>query len=234
MRVWSAILITLYMAAASEAQVRGMGQGFRGRGAFPPIPPVVSPVPPVVSPNVSINPGFRQGFIPGFGYYGLGFGPGFGIYPSGAPVLAAPYPYYYTYNPYGPYPDFALPNPVTSYYQESSPDTPPPERIINDLTGEIQRLTGEVQQLRDELSSVSAPAPPPPEVRSATPEKPPTPTVLILRDGRRFETQGYVIAGPTLWIVGDKGPLSFALADLDIASTRAENLKRGIKFLAPQ
>jgi hypothetical protein len=235
MRVWSALLITLFMAAASEAQIRGMG--INGRARISSIPPVVSPVPPVLRPNIGINPGFRQGLIPGFGYgYGSGFGPGFGIYPSGAPVIAAPYPYYYPYyypfNPYGPYPDYPLPSPITSYYQETIPYTPSPDLIINDLTGQVQQLTDEVQQLRDELSVVSTtPAPPPPEAAAESPERPSSPIILIFRDGRRLETQGYVIAGQTIWIVGDDGPLSFELSDLNVERTRAENLKRGIRFM---
>ena len=66
MRVWSALLISLFMAAAGEAQFRGMRQGFQPRNPISSIPPGVNPAPHVIKPNVGIKPGFRQGFVPGF------------------------------------------------------------------------------------------------------------------------------------------------------------------------
>jgi len=157
------------------------------------------------------NPGFRPGFNPGFG----GF--------HRRPIVIAPA------FPYDPYPYYSYPYDSSQEYVNPEPAPPSyTDSTVNDLTNQVQQLNDQVQQLQDQLAASRTP-PPAPEVRPSESR----PAVLVFRNGRRIETQNYAIAGQTLWVVNKNSSSRFALSDLDLAATRAENLKRGINFSAP-
>ena len=165
-----------------------------------------------------------------------------------------PYPYYATYGSpyysnygYPYYPAYSYPfspnqivtSQIVPYYLQ--PSYVPPDQferrntaqVIDDLTSQVQRLTDEVERLQAELTAATAPPPPvyatsePP-----APAPPAEPVILIFKEGRRMESQGYAIAGDTLWVFTESGHRTVRLSDLDLAATRRENYKRGIDFLA--
>jgi len=92
------------------------------------------------------------------------------------------------------------------------------------LTREVQRLREE-QQLRDTRQVQSAPAPPPEKT---------IPTILVFRDGRQIEVQGYAIVGQTLWALTEQSSTKISIADLDLESTQRLNAERGIRFPLPR
>ena len=224
MKVWIVLSAILLVAAASEMQAQVRGGRMGGRG-----PAAIHPVPPVVRPGVGVNPGFqRPGFRPGFNPgFRPGFRPGFGGFHGQSVVIAPSYPYISPWTTVEPY--YSSPA-----YVDSAPAPPSyPDPTINDLRSQVQQLTDEVQQLQAELEAARTPPPPAPELRPSEPEPPATPMVLVFRNGRRIESQGYVIVGQMLWVVNENSPLKIPLSDLDLVATRAENLKRGINFRTP-
>lgn len=71
------------------------------------------------------------------------------------------------------------------------------------------------------------------ETQTATRAVKPQPaTVLIFKDGHKFEVTNYVIQGATLFNLGD-GPRKIAVADLDVPATVRENDNRGVEFKLP-
>jgi hypothetical protein len=226
MKVWIVLSTILLVAAAPETQAQFRGGRMGGRG-----PASIHSVPPAGRPGVVVNPGFqRPGFRPGFNQgFRPGFRAGFGGFPGQSIVIAPSYPYISPFSPW---------NTLEPYY--SSPayvDSAPaplayPDPTVNDLRSQVQQLTDEVQQLQSELAARTAP-PPAPEIRPSEPGPPPTPMVLVFQNGRRIESQGYIVVGQMLWVVNENSPLKIPLSDLDLAATRAENLKRGINFRTP-
>ena len=102
---------------------------------------------------------------------------------------------------------------------------------IDLLTREVQQLTDQVIQLQTQLASVQNRAlAPMPEVSMPQPEAPATPVALVFKNGKRIDAQGYAVVGQTLWIFNPSGSQRVALSQLDVAATKAENLKRGIQF----
>ena len=102
--------------------------------------------------------------------------------------------------------------------------------VIDNLTRQVQQLTDQVRLLQGELSAAQAQqAQAPPAAASAPPPaRPAMPVVLILRDGRRIEAQGYAVTGQKLWILGADGcSQQVPLSSLDIEATEKENLSRG-------
>ncbi len=92
------------------------------------------------------------------------------------------------------------------------------------LTREVQRLREE-QQLRDTRQVQSAPAPPPEKT---------IPTILVFRDGRQIEVQGYAIVGQTLWALTEQSSTKIPISDLDLETTQRLNAERGIRFPLPR
>jgi ABC-type Fe3+/spermidine/putrescine transport system ATPase subunit len=88
-------------------------------------------------------------------------------------------------------------------------------------------LTNEVQQLQAELSASGQPEP-----TSAATQKA-VPVILVLRDGRQIEAQGYALVGSTLWILDPQNAMKISISDVDVDATRNENLKRGINVVIP-
>jgi len=216
-------LALLLMTATSEAQRGGGGMGgfhggggFNGGGGF-------HGGAPMFRGNPGLNRGFRPGFNPSFR---PGFNPGFGRFHSRPIVIAPAFPY--DPYPYYSYPYDSYPYDSSQEYVNPEPAPPSSDSTINDLTNQVQQLNDQVQQLQDQLAASRTP-PPAPEVRPSES----TPTVLVFRNGRRIETQNYAIAGQTLWVMNKSSSSRFPLSDLDLAATRAENLKRGINFSAP-
>jgi hypothetical protein len=211
-------------AGRPQAPVRG-NPNFRGPAARPVPPvapahrlgfrraPIVRPVPPVVvqRPRTIIRNSFvagRPGFISPFGSpFGSPFVTPFGTsFVSSVPVYAEPA---FTQQVYTPPVDITLQTPAVSETEV-------------DLAYQVRRLTEEVQQLRQEQAlRESPPFEPPPAI----------PAVLVFRDGRRLEVQGYVIVGQTLWIVDERSAAQIPLFDLDLDATRKANQERGIRFL---
>ncbi len=183
---------------------------------------------PSIAPGVQVPGGFGRPVTPSFR-------PGLRVFPSRplfvnrgvVPVFG--FPYAPVVSPVGPY-----------YYAPSeSPSQPvvlPDYQSPGDLTIQIEQLSQEIRQLRNEITEVRAKAAPQPEFIPAVPappSPPPVPVVLVFKTGRAVETHGYAIIGTKLWIIGDGGATEFALSDLDVAATKAENLKRGNTFRAP-
>ncbi|MFZ3264783.1 MAG: hypothetical protein WA172_12345 [Terriglobales bacterium] len=73
----------------------------------------------------------------------------------------------------------------------------------------------------------------------AAPEKPEEPvvaqptTVLVFKDGRRFEVVNYAIVGDTLFDFAQDRTHKILLADLDLPATRRTNDDRGVEFKLP-
>jgi len=137
-----------------------------------------------------------------------------------------PFSSYYPYYPYYPEPYYS--QPAYSTVDESANNAQ-----INSLTAEIQRLTAEVQQLQDELAAARTPPVQPSslQVVPSTTPAPVIPVVLVYRDGHQVEIQGYAIMGQILWTTRQDGFKKIPLSDLNLDSTREENLKRGVNFM---
>jgi hypothetical protein len=145
-------------------------------------------------------------------------------------------PYYpgATLPPY--YPQAYYPQP----YEVLAPYATNPISITNNnaeidvLTRQVQQLTEEVMQLQSQLAFQQQPVvvtpAPPAEAAQPQPPVPATPITLVFKNGARIDTQGYAIAGQTLWILNPSGSQRVALSQLNVAATQKENEKRGIQF----
>ena len=58
-------------------------------------------------------------------------------------------------------------------------------------------------------------------------------TVLIFRDGHRYEVLNYAVVGDTLFDFGSERTHKILLADLDLPATRKANDDRGVDFQVP-
>jgi len=68
---------------------------------------------------------------------------------------------------------------------------------------------------------------------SADTAPPPTPTLLVFKDGHKLEVANYAIVGPTLFDLTPGHSRKVALADLDLGATRQQNEDRGVIFQLP-
>ena len=57
--------------------------------------------------------------------------------------------------------------------------------------------------------------------------------IWILKDGTRIETPGYALVGSTLWILDANKAKQIPISDVDVDSTRKENLRRGVDIVIP-
>jgi hypothetical protein len=64
-------------------------------------------------------------------------------------------------------------------------------------------------------------------------EAPPTPTVLVFKDGRTLEVGNYAIVGQTLYDLTPGHPRKIALATLNLDATQKQNDDRGVSFRVP-
>jgi hypothetical protein len=199
------VFFTIFLIATTdEAQMRSARPGVRGQEVFRSVTPGFRPSPGVRAP-------FRS-------------------FPRHNVVIAPQVPFYsyypsYAYDPY--YPGFTYSQPAYSVEDQSSNVAQ-----INSLNDQIQRLENEVQRLQEELAATRAQQilPSPLQVNPASPPPPVTPTLLVFRDGHQIEIQGYAIVGQTLVTSSDDGFKRIPLSDLNLDTTRNENLKRGINF----
>jgi hypothetical protein len=135
--------------------------------------------------------------------------------------------------PYYPQPYYPQPYAVLAPYPTNQIAVADNNAEIDVLTRQVQQLTEEIMQLQAQLAFVRqqpAAPPPPVEVSESQPQVPATPIALVFKNGTRIETQGYAIAGQTLWILRPSGTERVALSQLNIAATQRENSKRGIQF----
>jgi hypothetical protein len=133
--------------------------------------------------------------------------------------------------PYYPQAYYPQPYGVLAPYSSNPISITDNSAEVDRLTRQVQQLTDEIMQLQAQLASVqnqqtalaSVVSSPPPEV-------PATPVVLVFKNGRQIDAQGYAVAGQTLWIVNPSGSQRVDLSQLNVAATKRENLKRGIQF----
>jgi len=154
--------------------------------------------------------------VPSFGY---GY-PGFGYYD---PFLAA--------GPYAPYyPSYAEQYPASDYVTAQAPSYD--SNQVNQLTSEVEQLRDEIYRLRQQSTPQIFNAPPFEQPLPST--RPALPTLLIFRDGRQIEAQGYAVVGQTIWILSEQTSTRVPLSDLDIEATQRANAERGVRFLLPR
>jgi hypothetical protein len=104
---------------------------------------------------------------------------------------------------------------------------------VDTLERRVQQLTDEVKLLQAEVTASEAQVQTPIQMQrpeASRPAEPAPPVILVLKNGKRLESQGYVIAGGTLWIITRSGSERMSLSNLNSAATQRENLKRGIEF----
>jgi hypothetical protein len=160
--------------------------------------------------------------------YGAAFSQPFGFYspfliPTPDPVPVYPVPQPYRPSTYYPtYSDTAL------MYAKPAPRMTDSQSEV-DLAYQVGRLTEQVKQLRREQAQKQPQQTPTDDQPAA--ETPAIPTTLIFRDGQRREIQNYAVVGQTFWILDETNATAIALSELDIAATRVENERRGIRFL---
>ena len=133
------------------------------------------------------------------------------------------YPQPYSFQPgYAPYP--YADDQVAVYDNRESVDV---------LERRVRQLTDEVRLLQDQVTATEAQIQTQAQRRHSPvslPSEPAQPVILILKNGKRLESQGYVIARGTLWVITPSGTERISLSNLNVAATRRENLKRGIEF----
>src|SRR5262249_17925071 len=144
-------------------------------------------------------------------------------------------PYYpgATLPPYYPQAYYPQPYEVLAPYATNPISVTDNNAEIDVLNRQVQQLTDQVMQLQSQLAFaqqqpvIVTPAPPA-EAAAPQPAVPATPITLVFKNGAKVETQGYAIAGETLWILKPSGSERVALSQLNVAATQRENLKRGI------
>jgi hypothetical protein len=68
---------------------------------------------------------------------------------------------------------------------------------------------------------------------SSADQAPPTPTLLVFKDGHQVEVANYAIVGPTLFDLTPGHSRKISLTDLDLAATQQKNEDRGVVFQLP-
>ena len=141
-------------------------------------------------------------------------------------AIAPPYyPQAYYPQPYGVQPTYApyhtAENQVANF------------EAIDAVEQRVRQLTEEVRLLQAQLTATQAQVQAQIQTQHpavSRPAEPALPVVLVLTNGKRIESRGYVIAGETLWIMTPSGSGRMSLSDLNVEATQRENLKRGIEF----
>src|SRR5262245_45337711 len=150
------------------------------------------------------------------------------LQPSYPGAIAPPYyPQAYYPQPYSVQPTYApygtAENQVAAYNNFEA---------IDAVQQRVMQLTEEVRLLQAQLTAAQAQvqAQIQTQRRESRPAEPALPVVLVLNNGKRLESRGYVIAGQTLWIMTPTGSERMSLSNLNVLATQRENLKRGIEF----
>jgi hypothetical protein len=116
----------------------------------------------------------------------------------------------------------------------SNPQPPPIDSTTQVLANEVDKLTQQVQQLTEERQTqAQAPVFQPetsiPPMETAPPEPS---TILVLRDGKKVETDNYAIMGATFWNFSAHPVQRIPISQIDISASRQANQLRGIEFPA--
>src|SRR5262249_16441221 len=104
---------------------------------------------------------------------------------------------------------------------------------IDAVQQRVMQLTEEVRLLQAQLTAAQAQVQAQIQTQGrevSRPAEPALPVVLVLNNGKRLESRGYIIACQTLWIMTQPGSKRMSLSNLNFLATKRENLKRGIEF----
>jgi hypothetical protein len=102
-----------------------------------------------------------------------------------------------------------------------------------DLSNELERLKRQIQRMQEER-------PPSNQSSQTTSDRRPQSgdaarhIVLVFRDGRRSEFDGYAIVGETVWATTEQISTRIPVSDLDLETTQRLNMERGIRFPLPR
>ncbi len=122
--------------------------------------------------------------------------PVYGPYPFMQPYYPGAYAY-----PYYPQAYYPQPYGMETYVANESIISNNSD-AVDTLTRRVEDLTEQVKMLEAQLTVAQA-QPQPPVVEP--PREPSVPMVLVLKSGKQIETQGYAIAGDTLWVLSSSG-----------------------------
>lgn len=151
----------------------------------------------------------------GRGNGGHGHGRGYGA----VPLYGVGLPYYGSY--YG------------SSDMEATPAPPPPDSSTQVLANEVDRLTQQVQELTEQRQA-QATQPPALQPQGPSPQAEPVPaepsTILVLRDGKKVETDNYAVMGTMFWNFSAHPVQRIPISQIDISASRQANQLRGIEF----
>ncbi|HJY06833.1 MAG TPA: hypothetical protein VJ323_10975, partial [Bryobacteraceae bacterium] len=222
----SALISLLPLSAFAQRR----GWGYR---SSPFTPAVVGPA------------GIPTSVVPGTALYGL---PGTTVPPGtafyGLPALTRPHtPVGYGFGHgrrggFGAVPIYgAVGLPYYGWDNTGAPSyaPPPPDSSTQVLANEVDKLTQQVQQLREQRQAQSMQPPafqpeaPIPEAETAPPEPS---TILVLRDGKKIETDNYAVMGPTFWNFSAHPVQRIPISQIDVSASRQANQIRGIEFPA--
>jgi hypothetical protein len=98
------------------------------------------------------------------------------------------------------------------------------EARLQQLNEEVRSLQDQLRATDEQLAKLRAFEAPP----ASTEQK--APVVLVLKNGKVIEAEGYAVVGGTLWILSRSGREQIAVSNLNVPATQNENLKRGIQF----
>ena len=237
-------LFLLVLPATTWAQ-RGGGRGGGGRGggigvthtapAAPfggrpamqaPHPTAAIGLPPGVTSFGHAPAPFARAPI-GHSFGSFGHARGRGVQPI---IVPQPFGFGF-YSPFSPYPFYSDPFYSNTFYSNppyaTAPAVESPVVSQNDvdLTYQVQQLSQEVERLRQDqaLSVQRLPQP-------SVPQAPPTPIVLVFRDGHQIQIQNYAVVGQTFWVLDERSSTKVSVADLDLDATQRENRARGVRF----
>jgi hypothetical protein len=166
-----------------------------------------------VNARAQLYPAYYPGYFSMQPYYVPAYNP----MPSGLPTGL---PAYVQQDP------LAAQHPVSNQFviPSNNENTDVLMRRIQQLSEEVRSLQAGIAATDQELAQLRTF-----ETPLAT-TKPAPPTVLVLKDGRVLETQGYAVARGRLWILTRSGSEQIAVSQLNVPATQEENLKRGIVF----
>jgi hypothetical protein len=119
-----------------------------------------------------------------------------------------------------------------SGYDDSGPVAPPIDPTTVALTNEVDRLRGDLDQMKAQTREMPpAPVAAPPAVPEQSLTQPPEPaTVIVLRDGRRFESTNYAIMDQTLWNFSARPVQKIPIGSIDVSASEKANADRGVDF----
>jgi hypothetical protein len=163
------------------------------------------------------------------------------IVPIFVPIYSGygyPYSYYPDYDPMVP--SYAQPQPVAATAPVEEPQAPA-QTVFENRPG--YKAPSAYAQPAAPAAPAQTAAPPEaaaPQAQHTAPVAPEPPTILVFKDGHKFEIGNYAIVGETLYnMSGSTGvpgrhAFKIALADLDLDATIKANEERGLEFHLPK